>query len=109
MYIPSVAIEPIAWNATWLPSDVRAMTNATATPSQTTLRGTSCLFTRYHTRDNGIAPSLEKASVTHLELLVTHAMPQRKTATATAPKQTIPPTPLPYLRWKAVYRACAMA
>jgi hypothetical protein len=37
------------------------MKKATATASQTTLRGTSCLFTLYHTRDNGIAPSLEKA------------------------------------------------
>jgi len=37
------------------------MTNATDTESQTTFKGTSFLFTRCHTRDNGIAPSLEKA------------------------------------------------
>ena len=40
---------------------VSAMTNATATESQTTLKGTSCLFTRYQTCENGIARSLEKA------------------------------------------------
>jgi len=37
------------------------MTNATATENQTALKGTSCLFTRCQTRENGIAPSLEKA------------------------------------------------
>ena len=37
------------------------MTNATATENQTALKGTSCLFTRCQTRENGIASSLEKA------------------------------------------------
>jgi hypothetical protein len=35
--------------------------NATVTESQTTLMGTSWLLSRYHTRENGMAPSLEKA------------------------------------------------
>jgi hypothetical protein len=38
-----------------------AMQNPTATESQTALTGTSCWFTLYHTEENGIAPSLEKA------------------------------------------------
>jgi len=84
------------------------MTNATETESQTTFKGTSCLFTRYQTGDNGIAPSLEKAYPI-LELLVTDAVPQRKMATAMAARHTIPPAPLPNLERKAVYRACAMA
>ena len=37
------------------------MTKATATESQTTFKGTSCLFTRYQTCENGMARSLEKA------------------------------------------------
>ena len=37
------------------------MANATDTESQTTFKGTSCLFTLYHTLENGTAPSLEKA------------------------------------------------
>jgi hypothetical protein len=40
---------------------VNAMTNATAAESQTQFTGTSCLFTRHQTCENGIAPSLEKA------------------------------------------------
>ena len=45
------------------------MTNATETESQTTFKGTSCLFTRYQTGDNGIAPSLEKAyPILHAEM-----------------------------------------
>jgi hypothetical protein len=80
------------------------MTNATDTESQTTLKGTSCLFTRYQTCENGIAPSLEKAYPI-LELLVTQAVPQRKTATAMMTKQAMPPAPVPYLRWKVAYSA----
>lgn len=38
-----------------------AMQNPTTTESQTTLSGTSCRFTLYHTEENGNAPSLEKA------------------------------------------------
>ena len=85
----------------WDTDTVRAMTNAAATESQTTFRGTSCLFTRCQTRENGIAPSLEKAYPI-LELLVTDAVPQRKMATATTPRHAIPPAPVPYLRWKVV-------
>jgi hypothetical protein len=84
------------------------MTNATETESQTTLKGTSCLLTRYQSRDSGIAPSLEKAYPI-LELLVTDAVPQRNMATAMAARHSTPPTPPPNLWRKVVYRACAMA
>ena len=66
------------------------------------------MFTRCQTRENGIAPSLEKAYPI-LELVVMHPEPQRKVVTATTPKHRSAPAPPPYLLRKAVCRACATA
>ena len=60
MQMQAVAQFTESWRCTDARTE-RAMTNATATENQTALKGTSSLFTRCQTRENGIAPSLEKA------------------------------------------------